>query len=53
MMITDGASPSYVARVLGHTSPAVTFSTYAHVFSKLEHEERFQRSTTAHGWTGS
>jgi integrase len=42
MMITDGASPSYVARILGHSSPAVTLSTYAHVFDRLEHEERFR-----------
>jgi integrase len=35
-MIEQGASPSYVARVLGHSSPAVTLSTYAHVFDRLE-----------------
>ncbi len=42
MMITDGASPSYVARILGHSSPAITLSTYAHIFHRLEHEERFR-----------
>jgi integrase len=41
-MIEAGASPSYVARVLGHSSPAITLSTYAHVFARLEHEERFR-----------
>jgi integrase len=41
-MIEQGASPSYVARVLGHSSPAITLSTYAHVFARLEHEERFR-----------
>jgi integrase len=41
-MIEQGASPSYVARVLGHSSPAITLSTYAHVFAKVEHEERFR-----------
>jgi hypothetical protein len=28
--------------VLGHTSPAITLSIYAHVFAKTEHEERFR-----------
>jgi integrase len=41
-LIEQGASPSYVARVLGHSSPAITLSTYAHVFAKVEHEERFR-----------
>jgi integrase len=41
-MIEQGASPSYVARVLGHSSPAITLSTYAHVFARLEHEQRFR-----------
>jgi len=26
----------------GHSSPAVTLSTYAHAFAKVEHEERFR-----------
>jgi hypothetical protein len=42
MMIMDGASPAYVARVLGHKNPAVTLATYSHVFAKVEHEERFR-----------
>ncbi len=41
-LIEAGASPSYVARVLGHTSPAITLSIYAHVFAKTEHDERFR-----------
>ena len=41
-LIESGASPSYVARVLGHSSPAITLSTYAHAFAKVEHEERFR-----------
>jgi integrase len=40
-LIEQGASPVYVARVLGHSSPAITLSTYAHVFARVEHEERF------------
>jgi integrase len=42
VLIESGASPSYVARVLGHSSPAITLSTYAHAFAKVEHEERFR-----------
>jgi integrase len=41
-MIEQGASPSYAARILGHSSPAVTLSTYAHVFDRLEHDGRFR-----------
>jgi integrase len=41
-LIEAGASPSYVARVLGHSSPAITLSTYAHAFATVEHEERFR-----------
>jgi integrase len=40
--LIEQASPSYVARVLGHSSPAITLSTYAHVFARVEHEERFR-----------
>jgi Phage integrase family len=35
-LIDQGASPSYLARVLGHSSPAITLSTYAHAFAKTE-----------------
>jgi hypothetical protein len=28
--------------VLGHCSPAITLSTYAHAFAKVEHEDRFR-----------
>jgi integrase len=34
--------PSYVARVLGHSGPAITLAVYAHVFAKTEHDERFR-----------
>jgi hypothetical protein len=42
VLIESGASPSYAARVLGHTSASVTLSIYAHVFARVEHEERFR-----------
>ena len=37
-----GVSPSYVA-VLGHASPAITLSTYAHAFASAEHDERTRK----------
>lgn len=27
---------------LGHSSPAITLSVYAHAFAKAEHDERFR-----------
>jgi integrase len=46
-LIESGASPSYVARVLGHSSPAITLSTYAHVFAAAEHDERMRERMEA------
>jgi len=40
VLIGEGAPPSYVAAVLGHASPAITLSTYAHLFAEAEHAER-------------
>lgn len=40
VLIGEGAPPSYVATVLGHASPAITLSIYAHVFAEAEHAER-------------
>src|SRR5207253_147385 len=42
MMVAEGASPSYIARVLGHSSPAATMTTYAHCFAKAEHADRMR-----------
>jgi len=39
-LIAEGASVAYVSRVLGHASPAITLSTYAHEFAKAEHADR-------------
>ena len=39
-LIAEGASVSYASRVLGHASPAITLSIYAHEFARVEHAER-------------
>jgi len=39
-LIAEGASVAYVSRVLGHASPAITLSTYAHEFARAEHADR-------------
>jgi integrase len=39
MMIEQGMSVPYIARVLGHSSPSTTLSTYAHEFAKAEHAD--------------
>jgi integrase len=33
LLIAEGASVGYVSRLLGHASPAITLSTYAHAFA--------------------
>jgi integrase len=42
LLISEGASVGYVSRLLGHASPAITLSTYAHAFARTEHDERFR-----------
>lgn len=39
-LISEGASVAYLSRVLGHASPAITLNTYAHVYAKVEHDDR-------------
>jgi hypothetical protein len=36
----EGMSVPYIARTLRHASPAITLSTYAHVFAAAEHGDR-------------
>ncbi len=40
MLIAEGAPASYVAAVLGHATPAITLSIYAHLFAGAEHADR-------------
>jgi len=40
VLIAEGASVAYVARVPGHANPAITLSTYAHEFARAEHDDR-------------
>jgi integrase len=40
LLISEGAPVGYVSRMLGHASPAITLSIYAHVFARAEHDER-------------
>lgn len=40
VLIAEGASVAYLSRVLGHASPAITLSTYAHEFAQAEHADR-------------
>jgi integrase len=42
LLVAEGASVGYVSRLLGHASPAITLSTYAHAFAAAEHDERFR-----------
>ena len=39
-LIAEGASVAYLSRLLGHASPSITLSTYAHVFARVEHDDR-------------
>jgi site-specific recombinase XerD len=39
-LIAEGASVAYVWGVLGHASPAITLSTYAHEFAPAQHADR-------------
>ena len=40
LLIAEGASVGYVARLLGHATPAITLSLYAHAFAQAEHDHR-------------
>lgn len=39
-LIAEGASVPYLARILGHATPAVTLGIYAHEYARFEHEDR-------------
>jgi len=39
-LIAEGVSVAYLSRVLGHSSPAITLSTYAHAYARVEHDDR-------------
>jgi integrase len=50
MLIAEGGSVAYVSRVLGHATPAITLSTYAHEFARHEHADRMrERMEAAYG----
>jgi integrase len=40
LLIEQGASVAYIAKVLGHASPSTTLSIYAHAFAAAEHADR-------------
>ena len=42
VMIREGADRVYLARVLGHSSPAVTEAMYAHEFAAVENDDRMR-----------
>jgi integrase len=49
-LIPEGASVAYLSRVLGHASPAITLSLYAHEFARAEHaDHRPERMEAAFG----
>ena len=49
-LIAEGTSVPYLARVLGHASPAITLAVYAHEFAQAEHAQRTrQRMEAAFG----
>lgn len=40
LLIAGGASVVFVAKQMGHSNPAVTLSTYAHLFDAREHADK-------------
>ena len=36
----EGVPVAYLSRLLGHSSPAITLSVYAHEFARAEHDDR-------------
>ena len=46
-LIAQGVSVAYLSRLLGHASPAITLGTYAHVFSRAEHDDRTREQMEA------
>jgi integrase len=40
VMISQGASVAYLSRILGHASPSITLSIYAHQFDEAAHADR-------------
>jgi integrase len=47
VLIAEGAPVAYIAQVLGHASPAITLSTYAHQFARVEHAQRMRERMEA------
>jgi integrase len=46
-LIAQGVSVTYLSRLLGHASPAVTLAVYAHEFAKVEHGDRMREQMEA------
>ena len=46
IMIAAGADIAFVARQLGHASPAITLSTYAHLLDEASNIDRVSRYVT-------
>jgi len=40
VLIAEGTNVTYLSRMLGHPSPAITLSIYAHEFARAEHDDR-------------
>lgn len=47
LLIAEGATVGYVSRILGHATPAITLSLYAHEFSKAEHDDQTRKRMEA------
>jgi integrase len=47
MMIAEGAPVGYVSGILGHSTPAITLSIYAHQFAAEEHGDRMRERMEA------
>jgi integrase len=47
LLIAEGASVGYVSRLLGHATPAITLSLYAHEFAKAEHDDHTRERVEA------
>jgi integrase len=48
-LIHEGHSPVVVAKILGHSDPAMTLRVYSHVYEKSETDEAIRRALTGAG----
>jgi integrase len=47
VLIEQGASVAYLARILGHANPSITMAVYAHEFAAREHGDAMRERMEA------